>query len=116
MSVRVGHVHIETPGELWRAWKRLRRDGRPRFAAFWCLTDDYLFDHKSWWMESDPDYRPWKGKVFNSTKTIDWVLERWPWCPHLVENDQCGMPEHRYCLWCRRPFPHYPLGSQKDHG
>lgn len=21
---------------------------------------------------------------------------------HEIENDQCGIPEHRYCVWCNR--------------
>lgn len=29
---------------------------------------------------------------------------------HLVENDQCGIPDHRYCLICGQPMASVPIG------
>ena len=33
---------------------------------------------------------------------------------HYVEQDQCGNPEHRYCLWCQKRFPNIEVGNYFD--
>lgn len=30
---------------------------------------------------------------------------------HEVEDDQCGMPSHRFCVWCRASMPGIPVGN-----
>lgn len=29
---------------------------------------------------------------------------------HCVEDDQCGIPDHRYCLICGKRMPSIPIG------
>ena len=31
---------------------------------------------------------------------------------HEIDDDHCGMPEHRYCLWCSQRMSFAPLGRQ----
>lgn len=31
---------------------------------------------------------------------------------HEIDDDHCGMPEHRFCRWCRQPFPNASIGRQ----
>lgn len=42
---------------------------------------------------------------------VDWLREYFPFCSHKVVNDQCGKPEHRFCIWCDSPMPNRELSS-----
>lgn len=33
------------------------------------------------------------------------INERDPWCQHLVIDDVCEKPEHRYCMYCHKAMP-----------
>lgn len=33
---------------------------------------------------------------------------------HWVENDHCGKPDHRYCIWCFRGFPEITPGRYNE--
>lgn len=57
------------------------------------------------------DHRPWHPAFWL------WVFADWlrTWFPHqhFVIDDQCRMPEHRFCVWCGRAMPNKPLDEDK---
>lgn len=50
---------------------------------------------------------------FNVGFACDWLSEHLP-CRHYVEDDQCGRPDHRYCVYCRRGQPNKPLSRRSE--
>jgi hypothetical protein len=51
-------------------------------------------------------------------KAIYWVAQKMmdlsQHVPHRCEivDDQCGMPAHRFCIWCNRPAPNEELSEE----
>lgn len=42
------------------------------------------------------------------SRVAEWLVRNLP-CEHRVENDQCGIPEHRFCGLCFTPMPNEPI-------
>lgn len=73
--------------------------------------------HKIWWwvadrMLDDVDWSQWNDDdeqlataVADAVKGL--LCERYG---HEVIDDQCGIPSHRYCVYCNRGMPDMPVG------
>lgn len=53
-----------------------------------------------WWWDTCPE---WMANLFGHLphRLACWVVG------HLVIDDQCNKPEHRYCVWCNKATPNW---------
>lgn len=81
-------------------WRKTMTD-RPRWARGLqrLITDEILDDKYGWPADDSAD--PILDEIEAAVLPI--------LCRHFgheIIDDQCGIPEHRYCAWCRRPAAH----------
>lgn len=82
---------------------------RPLGVRFDTWVNDVFFNDPKWWDNRKANYRPWRGKTFNIVAGFsEWVRTHSPH-DHLVVDDHCGKPEHRYCEWCSKTQPNAEL-------
>lgn len=72
---------------------------RKRTGAPWQFTLMVVADVRS------QDYDGWRWRVLDGiTQIAEWLVHHLP-CEHKAIDDQCGIPEHRFCTWCFEPMP-----------
>ena len=90
-------------------WRRTR-ERYPWHVALDIFVDGSFSD--GWWRSSHPEYRPWKGRIYNVVAgSAEWIRKHWPLCIHYVIDDHCMKPEHRFCLYCNKKMPNHAISG-----
>lgn len=71
------------------------------------MTRDKIRRRMVWWAWADHDRVP---ESILDSRPYEWFITAIEWigcklAGHQPERDQCGIPEHDACTWCRKHMP-----------